>query len=162
MTYNDLKHSSFTKSHLGACNMSFPRFSGMLSRLRLLELSLNLPNDLQMTSKWPKWPIMTWKHNSFTKSHLGACNMSFPRFSGLLSRLRLLELSLEPPNDLQLTSKWPQITHNNLKTNIFYQISLRLCNMSFHRWHKWPQNDLQMTSSDLLWPENIILLQNLP
>ena len=34
-----------------------------------------------MTSKWPlndlKWPIRTWKHNFLTKSHFGACNMSF-------------------------------------------------------------------------------------
>ena len=101
------KHNFFTKSSFGACSMTFLRFFGMLSRLHLLELSFDPPNDLQMTSKWPKWPIMTWKHNYFTNSHLGACNMSFPRFFGMLSRLRLLELSLDPPNDLQMTSKWP-------------------------------------------------------
>ena len=156
------KHNFFTKSSFRACNMSFLRFFGMLSRLRLLELSLDPQNDLKMTSKWPKWPTMTWKHNSFTKSHLGACNMSFLRFFGMLSRLRSLELSLDPPNDLQMTSKWPKWPVMTWKYNTFMNSHLGSCNMSFPRYFGMlsrlrllelsldPPNDLQMTSK---WPQ---------
>ena len=125
--------------------MSFSTRFGMLSRLRSSELSFESPNDLQMTSKWLKWPlgpenitflpnltfghviclfigfvwrwvdcayqiwvsshqmtskwpkndlkwpIRTWKLNFLTKSHFGACNMSFHRFFWKLSWLCLLE-----------------------------------------------------------------------
>ena len=55
---------------------------------------------------------MTSDHNFFTKFHFRACNMSFYRFYGMMSRLRSSDLSFESPNDLQMTSKWPQVTHN--------------------------------------------------
>ena len=175
------KHNSFTKSHLGACNMSFLRFFGMLSRLRPLELSLDPQNDLQMTSKWPKWPIMTWKHNYFTKSHVGACNMSFLRFFGMLSRLHKLKLGLDPPNDIQMISKWPkwpQITHNNLKTIFFSKsplghviclsiIFLGCCiDCTYQIWvtsqqmiSKWPSNDLKW--SIMTWKHHFFYKRSL-
>ena len=88
-----------TKSHFGACYMSFHRFLWMPSWLRLSDLSFESPNDLQMTSKWPpndlKWPMRTWKHNFLTKSHFGACNMSFYRFFWTPSWLRLSDLSFQ-------------------------------------------------------------------
>ena len=155
------KHNFFTKSSFGACSMTFLRFFGMLSRLHLLELSFDPPNDLQMTSKWPKWPIMTWKHNSFTNSHLGACNISFHRFFGMVSRLRLSELSLNPPNDLQMTSKWPNWLLLTWKHNFLpiltwgHVICLFLgflgcwVDCAYQNWvwtpqmtSKWPPNDL--------------------
>ena len=58
----------------------------------------------QMTSKWPlndlKWPIVTCKRNFLTKSHFGACYMSFHRFLWMPSWLRLSDLSFDSPNDL--------------------------------------------------------------
>ena len=74
MTSSDLKckQNFLTKSHFWACYESFHRFFGKLIQLCLSYLNLclsdfssMLQNDLQMTSKWLKWPIMTWKHNSY-------------------------------------------------------------------------------------------------
>ena len=66
-------------------------------------------------TKWPpndlKWPIRTWKHNFLTKSPFGACHMSFHRYFGTLTRLRLSDLSSETPNDLKMTSQQVTIGH---------------------------------------------------
>jgi len=110
------KHSFLTKSHFGACNMSFYRFFWTPSWLHLSDLNFESPNDLQMTSNDLKWPIRTWKHNFLPKSHFGACNMSFHRFFWTPSWLRSSDLNFESPNDLKMTSKWPQVTHKDLKT----------------------------------------------
>ena len=121
------KHNFLTKSHLGACNISLNRFLWTPSRLPISDLSSESLNDLQMTSKWPKLPIRTWKHNFLTKSHFWAFNMSFHRFLWTLSRLRLSDLSFESPNDLQMTSKWPTVTS---KQNFFAKSHFGACYMS--------------------------------
>ena len=162
MTSNDLKwpirtwkHNFLTKSHLGACNISFHRFLCTPIRLRLSDLSFESLNDLQMTSKWPKWPIRTWKHNFLTKSHFGACNMSFHRFLWTLSRLRLSDLSFESPNDLQMTSSdpwgpenitsWPNFNLGHA-TCLFIGFLGRWVDCAYQIWvsshqmtSKWPQ-----------------------
>ena len=120
---NDLKWPTrtwklnfLTKSHFGACNMSFHRFFGR--RVDCADQIWVLSH--QMTAKWHlnvlKWPIRTWKLNFLTKSHFGSCKMSFHSFFLLLSWMRSSDLSFESPNDLQMTSKWPQVTHKDLKT----------------------------------------------
>ena len=82
------KHNFLTKSHFWVCKTSSCRFLifATLSRLHLSELCLKQTSDLNVSFKWP---IMTWNHNSFTKSHLGAYNMYFYRFLWMLSWLRL-------------------------------------------------------------------------
>ena len=129
-----------------------------------------------MTSKWPlndlKWPIVTWKHNFLTKSHFGACNMSFHRFLWTPSRLRISDLSFESLNDLQMTSKWPQVTHKDLKTTFLPNLTLGHV-LYFHRFFSTlsrlrlsalsfkSSNDLQFTSSDPYWTPNITFVLNL-
>ena len=84
----------FSISHFGACNTyKWP------------------PNDLQMISSDLSWPKNI---TLFINLTLGACNMSFPRFFGMLNRLHSSDLSLEQPIDLKTNSKsssnimWPK------------------------------------------------------
>ena len=118
-----------------------------------------------MTSKWPlndlKWPIRTWKHNFLTKSHFGACYMSFHRFLWMPSRLRLSDLSFESPNDLRMTSsnqQWPQ--NKTFSPNLTLGHAICLYLVFLVRWidcaHKIWVLSHQMTSkwllNDLKWP----------
>ena len=122
------KKNFFAKSHFWACYMSFHRFFG-----RRVDCAHQIwISSHQMTSKWPlndlKWPIVTCKRNFLTKSHFGACYMSFHRFFWMLSRLCLSDLSFESPNDLQMTSSDSQGPENNFLTKSHFGA----CNMSFY------------------------------
>ena len=98
-------------------NMSFHRYFGTLAWLRLSASSFKSQNNL----KWPKndfkWPIRTWKRNFLTKSHFGACNMSFHRFFLNAESIALIRFEFR-------VTKWPQVTNTYITTKFFGQISL--------------------------------------
>ena len=147
------KHNFLTKSHFGACNMSFHRFFG-----RRVDCAYQIwVSSHKMTSKWPpndlKWPIVTCNYNFLTQSHFGAWYMSFHRFFNAESIVPIIfefRVTKWPPNDL----KWPILTW---KHNFLTKSHFEACNMSFHKFLWTPSrfrlsylsfespNDLQMT-----------------
>ena len=108
----------------------------------------------QITSKQPwtdlKWPLVTWKHNYFTKSPLGHVICLFIGFldtdSIVLVRFKF-EATKWPPNDLLMTSSDLQ-WRENITLSLFLSWIDCLIRFEFGSTN-WPPNDLQATLSDL-------------
>ena len=116
----------------------------------------NWVSSHKMTSIWPQLPVVTWKHNSFTKFPLGHVICLILGFFGTLNQLHLSCISLEPTKDLNITSEWPQVTYKNLSCGhficLFTDFSWCWIDCAHQIWNWSHLTTSQWPSNDLKWP----------